>query len=308
MELFLIFLLSAIVIYFSSIWIVKAGVQLSKLLGLSTFTFGLIFISLSTSLPDLFVGIFSALGKVPAISIGEVIGANLFDLTSVLGLVVISASYVVIKRKEYGHLLELLFISSILPIILFQMSSLNIFHAGILFFIYFVYIFRLSTDKKSKIKKQKLEREKIFKTVAFFAEGVILLLLSTRLLVDSAVRISQLFNISYVLIGSTLVAYSSSLPELTVELQAVRKGEKNLALGDLFGSAITNMTLVLGTTIVVAGRVIIEKLGVIIPYLLISTMLIWYWVSKDQRITRKRAFLLLIVYLLFILSEVLKIG
>ncbi len=302
----IIFIFSAAVLIKSSEWVVRHAAHLSGLFGVSAFAVGFIIISIATSLPELAVVIFSSVNGVPGMGIGGVMGSNLSDLTIVLGITAILAGPIILKRKEIIGLVELLFITSLVTVLIFQSKQLTQLH-GIVLLALFVYLL-FTLYKKGKVPRDVFDGVTEKKRTAVFklSGSLGLLVIAAYFAVSSATAIADELAISATLIGATLVALSTSLPELAVELRAVKNKQYALALGDLFGSAVTNVTLVLGTLALLSAgsaKIDISPLVGILPIFFVTLFFIWYSLSKQGKITKNEGFILCGLYALFLVQE-----
>ncbi len=307
MYFFIVFLVSALVLYKSSDSVIKYGIELSEVMRISTFALGFIFISVATSLPELSVALFSGVWGEPGLSVGNVLGANFTDLTLVLGLVTIFGGTIYLKKKDILSLVELLFISSLVALFIFQRGELSVIHGLLLLGLFGFLLVKLYKeghvsekafdDKKSK----KRDRYPLF---VKFLLSIGLLLLSADFVVKSAIEIAHFFSLTSTLVGATLVALGTTLPELSVEIKAIKNRQYSLAMGDLFGSCVTNITLVLGVTSILSPVPInIESIISLMPFLMAAVVTVWYLLSREGKITKHEGFILLILYLLFIIER-----
>jgi len=302
----LVLLGSLFVLTKSGGWVVEHSVRLSRLLGVSTFSIGFILVSVSTSLPELGVAIFSTAQSIPGLSAGDVLGANLTDLTLILGLCAIFGGTIYLKKKELMGLIELLFITSLVTVLIFRSAQLLPFTGLVLLALFAFLLFRLY--KRGRVPQEVFDGVKEKRTGAFLrlAGSLVLLLGASYFLVSSARSITLALNMAPTLVGATVVALGTTLPELTVELRAVRKKQYALALGDLFGSAVTNFTLVLGTLSIInigAPRIEVKPLLGLLPIFFMTLFFIWFTLSKQGKITKRDGFVLCGLYALFLVEE-----
>ncbi|MBU0530213.1 MAG: calcium/sodium antiporter [Candidatus Aenigmatarchaeota archaeon] len=303
--LFLITLaLGLFLMYKSSAWVIKYSLTISRVLGISSFVIGFILVSVITSLPELFVSIFAVWQNEPNLAVGTILGSNMSDITLVIGMVAIFAGTIHMKKKETLHLIELLFITSLITIFIFQTGSLTQIHGLILLALFGFLMHRLY--KKGRVSKevyQDEEKTKLPQLLGKFLTSIAILIISSRLVVDSALAMADYFLVATSFIGLTLVAFGTSLPELSVELRAVKRKEYSFAMGDLFGSAITNITLVLGVMSLISPTTInVISLTSLMPYMLVAIMFIWYVFSSKKKITRFEGLVLIMIYMLFIFT------
>ncbi len=300
----LIFIASAIVLFKSSKYVVEHALLLSKAFGISTLAIGFIVLSVSTSLPELMVAIFSALGNAPALAFGNIFGANFAALAFVLPICLIFGGAIYLKRHEVDSLIELLLIATVISLFIFSSGSVNFFY-GIIFIALFAFlILRLHKSGKVPTAFSNTVSPDKKKLVAIFIASVLLLLLSSKFLVDSAIQITSILLIPQTIFGAIALAMGTTLPELSVELRAIKKKEYGLAMGDLFGSAVTNITLVLGVLAILSPSAI-NTLPLLVPVLLtfVAAIFIWWTLRKKGILPKKSAFFLIVLYAIFLILE-----
>jgi cation:H+ antiporter len=309
-----------IIIYKSSEWVIRYSVYLSKILGVSTLVIGFILVSISTSLPEIFVTLFAGLEGEANLAVGNILGSNLFDLNIIIGLTTLFIGSIYMKRKETLHLIELLFITSAITMVIFSIGRLTILHGVMLLMLFSYMIMKLY--RGGKIEREILEEEIPFlpkerrgllsflrKHSGFlvflkFLLSIAVLLGGTKILVDSAIDLAAGLGITTAFLGATVVALGTSIPELSVSFAAVNKKHYALAMGDLLGSAVTNITLVFGILSII-NPVPLDMISIagILPFLVISTLLVWYSFSRQGKITKKEGIILLLLYAGFILEQ-----
>ena len=224
---------------------------------LSKFFLASIFGGIATSIPEIFIGIASSLEKKPEIAIGNALGSNIADLSLVLPLAVLLLNQAININKEEISLKNafLLLSSSFLPFLLAIDGSLSrvdgLFLIG-MFFIYTFYIFQKRPSGIfglfSFLKKisHEFHRKLIGKEFLSLLISLFTLIFTSDLLVRTTLFLSQALQIKIFLLSLFLIAVGTSLPELFVALQALRKHENAILFGDIFGSLVTNANLVVG--------------------------------------------------------------
>lgn len=317
---FVLLAFSIFIIFKSSEWVIRYALSLSKIIGVSTFVIGFILIAVSTSLPEIFVTLFASLQQEPNLAIGNILGSNLFDINVIIGLTTLLVGTIYMKRKETLQLIELLFITSTITLVIFSLPTLGPVH-GIVLLILFGYLM-VKLYKGGKIEKEVFKEEKIpslprkprileflrKKTwpvlLLKFAVSIAILLAGTRILVDTSLDLAGFLGLSTTFIGATIVAAGTSLPELSVTFAAVKKRHYALAMGSLIGSAVTNITLVLGIlSLVTLAPINLIPLVGLLPILIISTLVIWYAFNTKRKVTKNTGILLLVLYAVFIFEQ-----
>ena len=283
--------------------LVRSAVSLAEKFGVSSFLIGVTVVSFGTSVPELMVSIQAAMDQEADIAIGNVLGSNIANIALVLGISVVIRP-LSITTNTYKLSWWVMFISSLLFIlflldnIITKMEGLLLI-AGLFCFIIFS-IKRNIPNEESIISKINIQTG-----ILFFVLGAIGLYFGSELFVGSAISIASFFGVPKFVIGITVVALGTSLPELVTSIVALIKGQNNISLGNLIGSNIFNVFAVLGITS------LIQELGTnsILLFLdfgvLLAVILVFgYQLFIRKKISRTAGFVLLFGYFSYILFSV----
>jgi cation:H+ antiporter len=200
-----------------------------------------------------------------------------------------------------------LFISSIIPIVLIYIKTATWIVGLVLISIFVVYMYQLSKiriPQENGIVTQE-EKSKLKRFVLFTIVGALGVVVSAYFLVESAVGIAQAVGIPQTVIGATIIAFGTSLPELTMDLKAFLRGHSALAFGDIIGSSFINITLILGVTLFVpalVGSPVQMDMSVfqnLIIFSIITNLFFWYFLSRE-RISWQEGGVFLAIYALFL--------
>ena len=310
----LILLASLLILDKASDWTITNSVRVADITGFGKTTVGFILVAFATSLPELSVSIFAAIGQESiGVAIGNVLGSNIVNVCLILGLCFIivalkNSSYVVLTptmtKEDVGSLYFGLFIASIIPLTLLYIGYASRFIGIILIAIFIFYIYQLSKIRKIKeeISLGK-EKEKLGKYAFLTFLGAAIVVASSYFIVDSASYIAESIGIPKVVIGATIVAFGTSLPELATSLDATRKGHLDMALGNIVRSCFINITCILGVTL--AGstlRVNMTAFSDLVMFSLITNLLLWYFLSSEKISWREGAVLLFIYFMFLTIS------
>lgn len=298
--------LSLLLITLLSERVIRYVIALSKILGLSQMAAGFILLSVTTSLPELSVSIIAASTGEGGLSVGNVLGSNVANLTIIIGLaVLLSKTAIPVKTESSKELVQFLFISSVIPLFIVQRGSLGPI-LGIVLLILFIYFGVTVSRKTEKTKQNETIKKKASGTIWLkFAVSVALIILFSKLIVDNSVEIAEFVGLPPSIIGATIVGLGTSLPELATTVQALKEKMFGMALGNLLGSCITNITLILGVSSLISfSTVNVLAVESIMFYVLISSLSIWYMIGTSERISRRGALFLCLVYVVFILQQV----
>lgn len=237
-------------------FLVDGSSNIAKRLGIPEIIIGLTIVSIGTSMPELFVSITSSINGFQDMSIGNIIGSNICNLLLILGLSSIIKSVEFQKETRYLEIPMCLFITIIFMIMCNTGGMINRIESGILIFLFILFIiYTIYMAKKGnelngeKISKKELKENKkipILKNVILVIIGIIGLKIGGDLTVDNAVEIANIFNISEKIISLTILAIGTSLPELVTSVTAAMKGNSDIAIGNIIGSCIFNILLIIG--------------------------------------------------------------
>jgi cation:H+ antiporter len=302
--------ISLLLIMLISDRIIRYVLAISKAFGLSEMAAGFILLSITTSLPELSVSTVASLAGEGGLSVGNVLGSNIANLTIILGLaILLSRKEITLKGQSQKELVQFLFISSIIPLFIVQRGSLGPV-LGFVLLILFAY-FGVTVSRKTETTtfnetpQQKKEEENLAIVGIKFLVGVALIIILSKFAVDSSVDIAGFIGLPTSIIGATIIGLGTSLPELATTIQALKKGLVNMALGNLLGSCITNITLILGVSSLLSfSPVNVVAVQSIMFYVLLSSLSVWYMVGASERLTKKGAMFLCLVYGAFILQQV----
>jgi cation:H+ antiporter len=287
------------------------SINVASVTGLGKTTVGFILVAFSTSLPELFVAVFSVLNPEDVgVSIGNVLGSNIVNICLILGacFLLISLKYpektrVLPKmaKEELGNLYFGLFIASIVPLALIYIGYASRFIGFVLLVIFIYYLFQLLKARTPTERSPSgTEKNKFRRYVSLTVLGAVGVVASAYFIVESASFLAASVGIPPVVIGATVVAFGTSVPELSTSFGAVKKGHLDLALGNIIGSCFMNITLILGITLVASSLTInMSAFSNVAIFSLITNLLLWYFLS-NERIGRREGMVLLFLYALFI--------
>ncbi len=243
--------------------LVKGASRIAAAIGISSLVIGLTVVSFGTSSPELSVSIISSLNGTADIALGNVIGSNIFNILFILGIAALIVPLVV--AQQLIRLDVPIMICASLLVLLFSFNGvvspwegMILIALGIAYTAFVVYLSKRETNKKV-IREYKEEFEEkagkkpggLLLSVFFIVAGLALLILGSRWLVDSAVQIATSFGVSDLVIGLTIIAVGTSLPEVATSVIASLRGERDIAVGNVVGSNIFNIFIILGTTAVI---------------------------------------------------------
>lgn len=272
----------------------------------------------ASSLPNLFVGISSALHKIPQLSFGEIVGGNLIDLTLAVALAVIIGQNVIPTK---GKILErsALFTTfvAILPLLLIWDGVLGRGDGLILLSVFVFYIFWLVLNKErfkeysgngdKQITGILKEFRAFIKDLGLIALSLILLLLAAEGIVKSAQFFAIAFNLSLPIIGILIVGFGNALPEIRFAIASAKAGKTEMILGNLMGAVIIPATLVLGIVALICPIIIpsFTPFAIARIFLIIAAIVFYIFTRTHRKITKRESIILLLLYITFVIVEIL---
>ena len=296
-------ILGLVILIFGGELLVRSAVSFSEKFGVSSFLIGVTVVSFGTSIPELMVSIQAAMDQAADIAIGNVLGSNIANIALVLGVSVVirplSVTTNTYKLSWWVMLISsLLFILFLLDNVITKMEGLLLV-AGLFCFIIFS-IKRNISNEESIVSKINIQTG-----ILFFVLGAIGLYFGSELFVESAISIASFFNVPKFVIGITVVALGTSLPELVTSIVALMKGKNNISLGNLIGSNIFNVFAVLGITSLIqelgtSSILLFLDFGVMLAVILVFG----YQLFIRKKISRTAGFILLSGYFSYILFSV----
>jgi len=305
----LILLLSLIVLIKTSHWVINSAIKIAKFARLSELVIGFLFIAIATSLPELAVSISAVASGDVGVSIGNLLGSNIADIALIVGIAAFFGP-VVIKKKMLKDISTILFLTSLVLILLLAMTFASQFIGLILLSIFLAFVY-FSVKKKHTVPVGRAEipikdygtrARALIKTIIVFVVGIGGVFLSSRLIVDSASNIALSLGIAEAVIGASAVAIGTSLPELAVDLSAIKAKRWGLALGDAMGSTLTNLTLVLGFVLTVSPFAVdISIFETLLLFVLLTNITLWFFLTRGK-LERFHGIVLLFLYQIFLLS------
>jgi len=292
-------------------------VKVSDITRLGKTTVGFILLAFSTSIPELSVAFIASLGSEASLSVGNVIGSNIVNVCLIIGFAVLlvflrrpktKSKVPSFAKEELGSLYFGLFVASIIPLSLVYLVGVNWLIGFALILIFFLYMYqllkiRIPTEEGKGVSEEM--RRKLRRYVFLTFLGIAGVVISSYFLVESAVFIAEFAGVPRTLIGATIIAFGTSLPEFSTTVKAFLEGHSALGFGNIVGSCFINITLILGITLLVpamAGSPLTMNMMVfldLVVFSLIANLFLWYFLSMERLSWREGA-ILLFIYVLFL--------
>lgn len=296
---------------FGGDWLVDGAVGIAQRAKLSPMVIGLTVVAFGTSAPELLVSIQAALGGTPGIALGNVVGSNIANIALILGVTALIHPVPVAGSTIKIDAPFLVFATVALTLICYLCGALNRIEGviGLIMLLLFIgYQIRTTraANKDAEASADGTPAMPVWKAIALLLLGIAALKYGAEWLVDGAVTIASSLGVDDRIIGLTIVAIGTSLPELFASVIAARKGNVDLAVGNVVGSNLFNIMCVLCTSCAISPIEIIPAgFTTDCLWMLALTLLIWFQLRTDFRLTRTEGAVLLALYATFIVLTIL---
>lgn len=282
---------------------VDASSSIAKKFNIPSIIIGMTLVAMGTSLPELSVSVTSSLAGLNDMSIANVTGSNIFNLLIALGICSMIGK---LKISNYKDVVALLF--SCIGLLLFVLNgTLGMFEGILLLVVFTIYI--LSMMKQAKDNKEESEDEKqrnIFITVVLGILGAIAIVIGGNMVVNSASEIALKLGMSENLVGLTIVALGTSLPEFVTSVMATKKGELEIAIGNIIGSNVFNILLILGVASLISPMTVSVVAICDVMFMVFTVALFIFLTVKEKELNKKSGILLIMMYIVYLIITIIR--
>ncbi|MFV0519800.1 MAG: calcium/sodium antiporter [Lachnospirales bacterium] len=310
---YLLLLLGFVFLVKGADFFVTGSSSIAKKFGIPEFIIGLTLVAFGTSAPELAVSLTASLAGQNEIAISNVVGSNIFNIFAVLGF---SALILPIKvdKNILSKDLPFSFVAAIVTLFLsadifLGSENTNVITRGdgltllVLFCVFLYYTITYALNNKEAVESEEIESLPIYKSVFLIFVGLAGVVMGGNFVVDSATNIALSFNVSETIIGLTIVALGTSLPEFVTTVIATKKGNADMALGNVVGSNIFNLLLILGLTATIDPITVVSVNLYDLVVLIVLTLVVILMSASSKKIDRKEGIILilgLVAYYIFI--------
>ncbi len=300
----IVFIVSLAVLIKASSIFTDAAEEVGLFFGMSSFIIGVTIVAFGTSLPELISGFISVYYGAPEIIIGNVLGANISNILLILGLAAIVSKKIRLTRELLNIDLPIMVAAAFLGALIVFDGIITLPESLLLIVFFIVYLFyTISTDNKIEEKKKAKKKVLRKRVVLYLCLGAVLIYFGAEYTIQSVIHLSEIFNIGTGIIAATIFSFGTTLPELTVSLTAARKGNAEIAIGNIIGSNIFNILAVIGFPALM-GTVLFGAIVFNVPMFLIAVLLgatvLFFFITQDKEVTRWEGYILIIFYIFFI--------
>ena len=277
-------------------WFVEGSAGIAKKMGIPQLVIGLTIVAMGTSAPEAAVSINASIKGNAGIAIGNVLGSNILNILIILGISAILAT-MAIQKSTFRYEIPFMIFVTVVLIALGMTGEYVTRVEGIilwvLFIVYLLYLFRLA---KQGTEEENTEDRPIWRLLIYMIIGGVLVVWGSDVTVDSATEIAKMIGLSERFIGLTIVALGTSLPELVTSVIAARKGNADIAIGNIVGSNIFNILFVIGTASIIAPVMYQPVFLVDGIIAVLAGVLLWLSVTKTKSLRKPWGIVMLLCY------------
>lgn len=285
---------------------VEGSAAVAKKLRVPTMIIGLTIVAMGTSAPECAVSIAASIKGSNAMAISNVVGSNIFNLMVVSGFCALFTPLIVhakTLKQEFPFSVLAAIIMLIAGFIGMTLGRID----GVILLVLFAFFlaWMVKSALNARANAEDIEEENIkdlgnLQCLLYIIGGIIAIVIGGDLVVDSATEIARTFGLSENLIGLTIVAFGTSLPELVTSAVAAKKGEVDMALGNVIGSNIFNILLVAGIAATVSPMAFLMENVIDLVILIVMSIVVWSFASTKKKIGRAEGVFMLIIYVAYI--------
>ena len=282
-------------------WFVEGASKIADKFGIPQLVIGLTIVAMGTSAPEAAVSITSALKGSAEITIGNVVGSNILNVLIILGLTS-AVRAIAVQKSTIKYEIPFTILVTVLLAGLGLADNTVSRGEGIIlwvaFSVYMLYLLKMAKNGQGAVEEAEKadEKDSMWKLLLLVAIGVVLIVWGSDITVDAATALAKVFGMSERLIGLTIVALGTSLPELVTSVTAAIKGKADIAVGNIVGSNIFNILFVVGTTALITPVVYSANFLVDSIVAVLSMVLLWVFVIPKKKLTRAAGIVMLLCY------------
>lgn len=297
-------LLFLIILWQSSNQVLIRVKRIARTFNISEIAVTLLGLSVLASLPEFLVSALAALKKTSDVSLGTVVGSNIFTLLVVLGLAALIRPFHVKMVIEERDSIWMLLSSAV--ILIFVPGGIERWEGALLMLLYFPYIYSVylrEKRSKAKVTVQKARKLKRGKEVLILIGVMFIMLISAEIVLRSGLKLSTIIHIPKIVMGLVLIGIGTSIPETAIGISSALKKKTDITLGDVYGTNIFTCLFILGVSAVISPVPVSAQVQTfILPFFIFSTIILQLFFSTGHKVGRVEGALLIIIYLYFALA------
>lgn len=280
-------------------WFVDGAAGIADKFGIPQMVIGLTIVAMGTSAPEAAVSVTAALKGSAAITIGNVVGSNILNILIILGITAVITSVAIAKSTLKIELPIMLGITVLLMVMGYTGNEVTRVEGVIMwvaFIAYLTYLFIVAKNNPQSSEEEAEKKKPLWMLLALVPVGLVLIVFGSDIAVDAATNIAKAAGLSDHFIGLTIVALGTSLPELFTSVSAARKGNADIAIGNVVGSNLFNILFVVGTSALITPVVFESKFLVDMLVAILAGILLWVCTFKSKMLKRPHGVIMIVAY------------
>ena len=275
------------------------AVAIAERMHISQMVIGLTIVAMGTSMPEFFVSFMSALKDTPDMAVGNVVGSNIFNTLLIVGCAALVTPIMILPATVKKDI-PFAMVASVALLLMCLDGNISRIDAMVLLglFVVFMYItLKGAKENEQSMQQTSAKAGKPFMSVVWIVVGLVCLVFGSNLFVDAATVIARQLGVSDAVIGLTIIAGGTSFPELATSVVSARKGQSGIAIGNVLGSNVFNILLILGVTGVMSPMTLQGITTVDLTMLVVSMVMLWLFSFTKYTLARWEGALLTIVFI-----------
>lgn len=275
------------------------AVAIAERMHISQMVIGLTIVAMGTSMPEFFVSFMSALKDTPDMAVGNVVGSNIFNTLLIVGCAALVTPIMILPATVKKDI-PFAMVASVALLLMCLDGNISRIDAMVLLglFVVFMYItLKGAKENEQSMQQTSAKAGKPFMSVVWIVVGLVCLVFGSNLFVDAATVIARQLGVSDAVIGLTIIAGGTSFPELATSVVSARKGQSGIAIGNVLGSNVFNILLILGITGVMSPMTLQGITTVDLAMLVVSMVMLWLFSFTKYTLARWEGALLAIVFI-----------
>lgn len=298
----LLIVLGVVMVLWGADRLTEGASALARRMRVPEIVIGLTIVAAGTSAPELFVSLVSALKDTPDMAVGNVVGSNIFNTLLIVGCAAMVAPMVIAPSTVKKDMPFAVGASMLLPAVILMGNDVSRSDGFVLlafFALFMVYTFRVALQNGNGENASMVAPVNVWKSLLYVVAGLGGLIIGSNLFVDSASDVARQLDISEGVIGLTIVAGGTSLPELATSVVAARKGQSAIAIGNVIGSNVFNILLILGLTATVSPMAVQGITVVDLSVMLVSILMVWAFSYTKYTVARWEGAVLTLAFMVY---------
>jgi hypothetical protein len=278
------------------------AVAIAERMHISQMVIGLTIVAMGTSMPEFFVSFMSALKDTPDMAVGNVVGSNIFNTLLIVGCAALVTPIMILPATVKKDI-PFAMVASVALLLMCLDGNISRIDAVVLLVLFAVFMYftlKGAKENEQSMQQTSAKSSKSFMSVVWIVVGLVCLVFGSNLFVDAATVIARQLGVSDAVIGLTIIAGGTSFPELATSVVSARKGQSGIAIGNVLGSNVFNILLILGVTGVMSPMTLQGITTVDLTMLVVSMVMLWLFSFTKYTLARWEGAVLTIVFIGYI--------